>query len=113
MAAYLRSIERLIALDPARLLPAHGPAVDAPGQLLRATIAHRLRREAQVRDAVAERLETVHAITDSIYDGLDPALMPAARENVRAHLDKLEREGIVTAVDRGGRPVERWQLGFA
>ncbi len=30
---------------------------------------------------------------ECIYDGLAPALMPAARENVRAHLEKLRREG--------------------
>jgi hypothetical protein len=35
----------------------------------------------------------VHAIVESIYDGLDPALGPAARQNVLAHLEKLKREG--------------------
>jgi hypothetical protein len=46
----------------------------------------------------------VEAIAGSIYDGLDPALMPAARENVRAHLDKLEADGV--AVAEAGR----WRL---
>ena len=36
---------------------------------------------------------TVQAIAESIYDGLDAALMRAAQENVRAHLEKLRREG--------------------
>ena len=35
----------------------------------------------------------VQAIADSIYHELAPALMPAARENVRAHLEKLRDEG--------------------
>ena len=43
---------------------------------------------------------TVEEIAESIYDGLDPRLMPAARENVRAHLEKLAADGI--AADRGG-----------
>lgn len=111
MAAYLRSIERLVELAPARLLPAHGPAVDRPGALLRATINHRLQRESQVRDAVARGLSTVHAITDSIYDGLDPALVPAARENVRAHLEKLAHEGVVTRMGLDRMAGARWQLG--
>ena len=37
--------------------------------------------------------DTVQAIAESIYDGLAPALMPAAQENVRAHLEKLKAEG--------------------
>lgn len=111
MAAYLRSIQRLIELAPARLLPAHGPIVDRPGALLRATIDHRLRRESQVLDAVGRGLSTVHAITDSIYDGLDPALVPAARENVRAHLEKLEHEGIVTRTAPDRVTGIGWRLG--
>ena len=47
---------------------------------------------------------TVEAIAESIYDGLDPALMAAARENVRAHLDKLVAEG--RAIVEG----DRWRL---
>ena len=42
---------------------------------------------------------TMSAITESIYDGLDPALMAAAGENVRAHLEKLKADGL--AVDDG------------
>lgn len=95
MAAYLASLARMSTLQPRRLLPGHGPAIDDPPRHLEATVAHRLRREAQVAEAVARGVGTVTAIADSIYDGLDPALLPAARENVRAHLDKLRNDGIV------------------
>ena len=44
---------------------------------------------------------TVQAIAESIYDGLAPALMPAAQENVRAHLEKLKQDG--RASDQDGR----------
>jgi hypothetical protein len=43
----------------------------------------------------------VQAIAESIYDGLSPALMAAALENVRAHLEKLKRER--RAADEQGR----------
>ena len=36
---------------------------------------------------------TVEAIAESIYDRLEPELMAAARENVRAHLEKLKADG--------------------
>ncbi len=50
-------------------------------------------RERQVIQSVAAGRDTVQAIVESIYDGLDAALEPAARQNVVAHLEKLKREG--------------------
>ncbi|HXI30691.1 MAG TPA: MBL fold metallo-hydrolase [Vicinamibacterales bacterium] len=103
LAQYLASLERLLALEPARLLPAHGPIVDDPRVVIAGYIAHRLFRERQVEAALRAGRTTVEAIAESIYDGLAPALMPAARENVRAHLEKLEDEG--RASEAGGH----WQ----
>jgi ribonuclease/clavin/mitogillin len=98
---YLSSLQRILALNPNRLLPAHGAVVMAPATLLTATIEHRLHRERQVYAALTRGLETVPAITDSIYDGLDPAVLPAARDTVRAHLEKLKHER--RASDEDGR----------
>ena len=95
LVSYLASLERLLALQPARLLPGHGPIIEHPVRLLTATLAHRRRRDEQVAAAVAAGHATVQAIANSIYDGLAPELMPLARENVRAHLEKLTREGRV------------------
>lgn len=101
---YLASLERIRALDPSRLLPAHGPEVtDADGILTR-YVEHRRNRERQVIHELSRGLDTVQAITESIYHGLPPALMPAAAENVRAHLDKLAQEG------RARREQDRWRL---
>ena len=63
-------------------------------------LQHRLAREAQVLEALAGGRDTVQAVVESIYDGLAEALVPAARENVRAHLEKLRAEG--RALERGG-----------
>jgi glyoxylase-like metal-dependent hydrolase (beta-lactamase superfamily II) len=93
LGQYLASLERVKALQPVRLLPGHGPEVRNPAVLLQAYLDHRYERERQVIDALARGRETVEAIADSIYHGLNPALMPAARENVRAHLQKLEADG--------------------
>ena len=51
-------------------------------------------RERQGVDALARGRDTVQSIAESIYDGLDPALLPAAHENVRAHLEKLKADGL-------------------
>ncbi|MGE0041040.1 MAG: MBL fold metallo-hydrolase [Vicinamibacterales bacterium] len=90
---YLASLERVRALRPARLLPAHGPAIEEPERLIDEYVAHRRMREAQVLEALADGLATVDAIVARIYPGLQPALVGMAGESVRAHLQKLADEG--------------------
>jgi glyoxylase-like metal-dependent hydrolase (beta-lactamase superfamily II) len=101
LAQYLAALERLRALHPMRLLPAHGPLIDDAEAVLTQYLEHRRMRERQVLDALSKGRDTVPSIAESIYDGLDPALLPAARENVRAHLEKLQEEG--TAFEQNGR----------
>jgi glyoxylase-like metal-dependent hydrolase (beta-lactamase superfamily II) len=104
LSQYMASLERLRALEPRRLLPAHGREVDDPQTLLTGYLEHRRLRERQVLDALRAGRGTVQAITESIYDGLGAALLPAARENVRAHLEKLKADGV--ARDEDGQ----WKL---
>jgi glyoxylase-like metal-dependent hydrolase (beta-lactamase superfamily II) len=104
LSQYLASLERLQALTPARLLPAHGPTIDDPRAVLAGYLAHRLERERQVMAALAAGHSTVQAIAESIYHGLAPALMPAAQENVRAHLEKLKIEGRASFAGDQWRP---------
>src|SRR5262245_22190637 len=101
LSAYLRSIQRLLDLSPQILFPGHGPKVEDPAALLTAYLEHRRMRERQVIECLTAGRETVEAIAQSIYDGLEPALMPAARENVRAHLEKLKAEHLIT--DESGK----------
>jgi glyoxylase-like metal-dependent hydrolase (beta-lactamase superfamily II) len=100
----MKSLERLLALEPRRLLPAHGPVIDDPRAVLTGYLEHRRQRERQVLAALEAGQTSVQAIAESIYDGLAPALMPAAQENVRAHLEKLKLDG--RATDDNGR----WRL---
>jgi glyoxylase-like metal-dependent hydrolase (beta-lactamase superfamily II) len=104
LAQYLASLERIRALEPRLLLPAHGPRIEEPRRLLDGYLAHRRSRERQVIEALASGRSTVQAIAEFIYHGLDPALMPAAQENVRAHLEKLRAEG------RAFRDHDLWRL---
>jgi glyoxylase-like metal-dependent hydrolase (beta-lactamase superfamily II) len=103
LSRYLRSLERILEFEPQQLLPAHGAAIDDPAEVIRGYIEHRRKREQQIIASIAAGHRTVEAIAESIYDGLEPRLMPAARENVRAHLDKLAADGI--AADNDG-----WRL---
>jgi glyoxylase-like metal-dependent hydrolase (beta-lactamase superfamily II) len=93
LGQYMASLERVLRLGAVRLLPGHGDAIHNPESVLQGYLDHRRMRERQVIESLAAGLATVQAIADSIYDGLDPALMPAARENVQAHLEKLKDDG--------------------
>jgi len=104
LRAYLQSLERVLALQPTRLLPAHGPVIEDPEKVLRQYIAHRLEREEQVLASVAAGAATPDAIVASVYRGLAAALLPMARDSVTAHLVKLEGDGRVR------RDGERWEL---
>jgi len=101
LRGYLAALERILGLEPSRLLPAHGPVILDPVPVLRQHLDHRYERERQVIRALADGRDTVHAIAESIYHGLDAELMRAARENVRAHLEKLRAEG--AAFEEDGR----------
>jgi glyoxylase-like metal-dependent hydrolase (beta-lactamase superfamily II) len=104
LAVYLRSLRRVQALAPARVLPAHGPAIEDPAALIEQYLHHRHQREVQILTALESGVETVAAITQRIYVGLTPALEPLARQNVLAHLIKLEQEGLAR------RDGDRWVL---
>jgi ribonuclease/clavin/mitogillin len=102
LADYLRSLDRMRALNPARALPAHGPVIEDPLALIDYYIEHRAQREGQVLDALTAGGATVDAITATIYPALTEALVPMAKESVLAHLQKLETDG------RARRDGDRW-----
>ncbi len=95
LSEYLRSLERMVALNPARALPAHGPVIEDPLALIQKYVEHRAQREGQVLDALASSHSTVESITSVIYPSLQDALVPMARESVLAHLQKLQTENRV------------------
>ncbi len=105
ITAYLASLDRLLRLNPARALPAHGPAIEDPPALIRYYIKHRAEREAQVLAALASGAVTVDDLLARIYPGLQPALEGFARESILAHLIKLERDGRIGRDDTRWRPV--------
>lgn len=90
---YLESLAKIRALRPTRLLPAHGPAVEDPAALIDEYIAHRAARERQIIAALRDGCTAVDDLVTRIYPGLSPALVAAAQETVRAHLQKLREDG--------------------
>ncbi|MFB6303994.1 MAG: MBL fold metallo-hydrolase [Haloferacaceae archaeon] len=95
LRAYLVSLRRLLARDPDRLLPGHGPVVDDPRATLARLAAHRRDRERRVLDAVRAGARTPDDVVDAAYDKDVSAVRDLARATVVAHLEKLAAEGRV------------------
>lgn len=99
MAAYLASLERLIARGDRILYPTHGSPVADPQTYLRELLAHRRMREAQILDAA--HYGDAEAIAQKLYPDIAPALHRAAAAQVQAHLDHLAARGAITALPGG------------
>ncbi len=96
MTEYLDSLALLKNYDIDYLAPGHGAVMDKPIEVADSIIAHRLGREKKVLDAVQELgrgdidqvLVRAYADTPEFLHGL-------AKMSLRAHLEKLDRDGKV------------------
>jgi len=90
MAAYIASLDRLLARPDRLYVPAHGPLLPEPHGHVAELRAHRLAREA--------------AILATLRAGPAPALHQAAQRTMLAHLAKLAAE------ERVQQPAGMWRL---
>ncbi|MDB5865780.1 MAG: fold metallo-hydrolase [Betaproteobacteria bacterium] len=102
MQAYLASLEKLLALDLEALAPGHGHLIHTAHDEARRLIAHRLKREQKVVDALARKHPaTLDELVVYAYDDVSEKLYAPAKRSLHAHLIKLEREGrAVVSEDR-------------
>lgn len=100
MKAYLASLEKLLALELVALAPGHGHVIDAPHEEVKRLIAHRLKRERKVADALARKNPaTLDELVPLAYDDVNERLYPVAKRSLHAHLIKLVEDG--RAVETG------------
>lgn len=92
VADYLRSLERLRALEPSVLYPTHGPPLTDPVDALDRFEGHRRERIRQVREARAAQPDAdVDRLVDVVYGATVPrAMRDAARRSLEAILDDLD-----------------------
>ena len=95
MAAYMASLRLLLARDDRLYLCGHGPALPDPAKLVRGMLNHRAAREAAVLATLERGPATPDELVTTMYAGLTPLLMRAAKQSVLAHLLKLASEGRV------------------
>jgi glyoxylase-like metal-dependent hydrolase (beta-lactamase superfamily II) len=96
VAAYLHSLERLIALEPRMLFPGHWDPVKDAMAKLEEYRTHRLERETQVLAEVRRSPGTARELTRRVYGPeVGEELLVAAEMTMRAHLEKLVDDGRV------------------
>jgi ribonuclease/clavin/mitogillin len=93
MATYIEQLERLAALAPNWLVPAHGDVIRAPVEHLRHYVSHRLGRERRVVAALEQGPGELRVLAVRSYPDVPPALHPLAERSCLAHLIKLQEEG--------------------
>ena len=106
---YMANLRRLLDRDDAVYWPTHGPAITEPHDYVRALIAHREERTAQIIERLGAGDRTAMEIVQVLYRDVDPALHPAAAGSVLAHLVALRHEGRTTS-DGSGDVGDHWRL---
>jgi glyoxylase-like metal-dependent hydrolase (beta-lactamase superfamily II) len=109
MGAYLGSLRLLLKRQERWYYPGHGGAISNGPGFVRALLAHRLAREQAIVSQLAAGIETIPDLVARIYQGLAPALVPAAGASVLAHLEHLIEQGRVVA-DADLSPRSRFKL---
>jgi len=96
MSGYMDGLARLRAREEVEVIcPGHGPPVWDPAAKLDQYIAHRTEREQRLREALDEGLRSTDELLDAAWADVPAMLRPAAAVTLAAHLDKLERDGLL------------------
>lgn len=93
MTDYLASLEKVRDRDFAVLYPTHGPEVRDVRNFVQAYIDHRLERERQILEQLAQGRRTIREMVPVIYADVDRRLHPAACHSVLAHVLHLVKTG--------------------
>ena len=93
LADYMRSLEKLRALDLTTLYPGHGPEVTDPEAKIAEYIEHRMMRERRLVAALERGERSKAALLAEVWDDVPEQLRGAAAIAMQAHLEKLEDEG--------------------
>ncbi|MBT07010.1 MAG: MBL fold metallo-hydrolase [Rhodospirillaceae bacterium] len=95
MGSYLHSLEKLLARQEIRYWPTHGPAIERPQEFVQAFIAHRKKREEDIKACLHAGVTKIPDIVERLYKSTDRKLYGAAGRSVLAHLIHMVETGRV------------------
>lgn len=96
MTDYMASLDLLLERDDEIYWPTHGTSIKDPQNFVRAYIAHRRAREAQVMQRLEAGDSDIREMVKTIYAEVDKRLHPAAALSVLAHMQDLTKRGLVS-----------------
>ncbi|HSH46614.1 MAG TPA: MBL fold metallo-hydrolase, partial [Longimicrobiales bacterium] len=107
LAPYLASLERIRALGPEVIHPAHGPPFHDPAEALDRYVRHREARQEQVLAALRGGIHDYEGLLDAVYgDSIAPELRRAGMAALKAYLEYLQGLGRVRRSGRGWEAVQ-------
>jgi len=95
MTDYFNSLEKVRDRNYTTLWPTHGPPVREVRPFVQAFIDHRLQREAEIVEQMAQGKRRIKDMVAVIYADVDKRLHPAACHSVLAHMIRLVELGRV------------------
>ncbi|NIP80151.1 MAG: MBL fold metallo-hydrolase, partial [Gemmatimonadetes bacterium] len=102
LGPYLASLDRIRALRPEIVYPAHGRPFTRPRQAFDRYVRHRRLRLDQVMDALRAGAHDYDALRRAVYgDELEPELHRAAMAALKAYLEHLQGLGRIRRIKRG------------
>jgi glyoxylase-like metal-dependent hydrolase (beta-lactamase superfamily II) len=105
MADYLASLRKLLDRGDQIYYPTHGKPIETPHRFVRALLAHRKLREAQILSNLKTGARLVPDIVAVLYASTAKILHGAAGRSVLAHLEDLLARGLVKKL-----PDDRYEL---
>ena len=93
ISLYLQTLDKFLRYDPAVIYPGQGPVVKEPRVKINTLILHRKEREQQIVALLEQTPGSVEQLAATLYTGLREGLQHLARNQVKSHLIKLEKEG--------------------
>lgn len=97
LEAFMASLVKLKSPHDRVFYPGHGSPVLDPSRRIEELFQHRLARETQILEALAEGPGNARDLAQRIYLDIDVALISAAARNVLAHLIALDGRGAAQA----------------
>jgi glyoxylase-like metal-dependent hydrolase (beta-lactamase superfamily II) len=97
LAAYMESLQLVQAEQPELICPGHGPWITDPAAKLTEYVEHREMRERRLLAAFQRGERSRDALLAEVWDDVPQELIPAARQVMEAHLEKLAAESRLPA----------------
>ena len=94
---FLQTMDKFLRYNPSVIYPGQGPIVTDPRAKINELIQHRKEREQQIVAQLQKGPQTVDGLVGALYTGLNERLTNLAKNQVKSHLIKLEKEGKAAA----------------